>query len=639
MRNTLTRYLGAAILLLLSMPPGLGAGVTSPSSPLSEPPKGKFSVLNNQPGDDEPLPPEIAFPFLAEATNATTLTANWNITPGYYLYRDKIHLRLVNAPSGVSLDAIVLPPSDTKKDDDLGVVEVYHTPLAIRLPLQRPPGGALTVTLEAKFQGCAENRLCYPPQTRSIALTLPPFTPDQGNSAPQTTPLVGTVPSLATDSEQDRITAFLANGNQLLVLAWFFGIGLLLAFTPCIFPMFPILSSIIVGQGKDLTTARAFSLSLVYVIAMAATYTTAGVVAGLVGTNLQILFQDPWIIGAFSAVFVALALSMFGLFELQLPLQLQNHITTLSNHQTGGTYVGVAVMGFLSALVVGPCIAPPLAGTLLYISQSGNAVQGGLALFSMSIGMGIPLLVIGTTGGRWLPKAGAWMDAIKAIFGVLLLTVALTLLERILPASVTLPLWTTLFIVCGTYLGALDALPLGAASGWRRLWKGFGVVLLVQGVLILVGAASGSDDPWQPLKCLRMNPPFSSAHSSDTIDTDTAGTLSFQRIASPLELDQALASAESHPVLLDFYADWCVECKRMEQVTFSDAAVRAALSEVILLRADVTKNTEADQALLRRFELFGPPALLFFDANGKERRDARIIGFADAAQLRAHLEH
>ena len=358
--------------------------------------------------------------------------------------------------------------------------------------------------------------------------------------------------------------------------------------------------------------------------------------AGLVGTNLQTIFQDPWIIVTFSALFVALALSMFGLYELQLPAQLQAHLAALSNHQRGGTFVGVAIMGFLSALIVSPCVAPPLAGTLLYISQSGNAILGGMALFSMSIGMGVPLLLIGTTGGSWLPRAGVWMEAIKAIFGVLLLVVALVMLERVVPVAITMPLWAVLCIVCGIYLGALDVLT--TSSGWQRLWKGVGVVFVAQGILVLIGAASGSEDPLQPLKFLRSDTLPSSVHVGEPPETNTAGMLSFQRVANSLELDQALATAESHPVLLDFYADWCVECKRMDQVTFADPAVRMALSEVILLRADVTKNTEADQALLRRFGLFGPPALLFFGSDGNERRDARIIGFADAAQLRARLE-
>ncbi len=581
-------------------------------------------VLEHGSGSDEPLSPEMAFRFSAETTDASTITADWNVTQGYYLYRDKIHFRLIDAPSGVSLENSVLPEGDTKRDDDLGAVSIYRRPIAIRIPIQRPLGGAITLTLETKFQGCAENRLCYPPQTRKTVVTLPPLV--------AVAPVATSAPAAAqNDAEQDRVTAFLAHGNPWLIVAWFFGVGLLLAFTPCLFPMVPILSSMIVGQGKELTTTRAFSLSLTYVLAMAITYTVAGVVAGLLGTNLQMLAQNPWVILAFAVVFVALALSMFGNYELQLPSRLQNHLAALSHPQKGGTFLGVAAMGCLSALIVSPCVAPPLAGTLLYISQSGNAVLGGLALFSMSMGMGMPLLIIGTTGGRWLPRVGAWMHAIKILFGVLLLWVALEMLERVLPSAITMPLWAVLCIVCGVYLGALDHT--AEASGWQTFRKGLGIVLLAQGVLVLIGAASGSDNLLQPLNHLRA----AEAPLATSMEGRSHGVLSFESVASLQALDQRLATVGGRLVLLDFYADWCVECKRMEQTTFADPSVRAALSEVILLRVDVTKNTEADQAFLRRFDLFGPPALLFFAENGVERRAARLIGFADAAQLRTHL--
>ncbi|CAK0751364.1 Thiol:disulfide interchange protein DsbD [Gammaproteobacteria bacterium] len=583
------------------------------------------------PGNDEPLTPELAFPFHAETMDATTVVADWNITQGYYLYRDKMHFRLIDAPTGVSLGKPNLPHGDSKEDEFLGTVEVYHAPVQVRLPIQRSTlDGGLSLTLEAGFQGCAEGRLCYPPLTRVISLTLPPLVDATatGNANLARPPTVSPSDKVVSRSysEPDRIVALLAGGNRALVIFWFFGIGLLLAFTPCVFPMIPILSSIIVGQGKDITTARAFSLSLVYVLAMAATYTVAGVVAGLVGTNLQAMFQNPWIIGTFSTIFVTLALSMFGLYELQLPAYFQTHLTVLANHQKGGTFVGVAVMGFLSALIVGPCVAPPLAGVLIYIGRSGDALLGGLTLFSMSMGMGAPLLLIGTTEGRWLPRAGAWMSTVKAIFGVLLLAVALEMLERILPTVATLFLWGTLYIVSGVYLGALERLP-EKITGWQQLWKGIGMVLMIQGALVLVGAASGGDDPFQPLR--RLSSPAVSAMNS------VAGV--FQRVDSA-NFDQALANARGRPVLLDFYADWCVECKRMERTTFSTPEVRAALAELVPLQIDVTRNTSTDQALLRRFELFGPPGLLFFSPDGIERRDARVIGFMSAKQFLTHLE-
>jgi len=644
MRIIILRHHWVIVLLLLISSFGVSAELLLASPIVRDPLSGRYSeplasLVDLIHGSSEPLTLESAFPFLAEVTNATMLTASWNIAPNYYLYRNKMRFRLINTPEGVSLGTVNLPKGDLKQDDDLGNTEVYHGPVQVHLPIQRPPGDALWLTLEASFQGCAEGRLCYPPTIQSIKLRLPSLVAE-GVREDSTQPAIvpPSSPSLDAshiDSEQGRIATFLASGNRTLVLAWFFGIGLLLAFTPCVFPMIPILSSIIVGQGKDLTTGRAFSLSLVYVLAMATTYTIAGVIAGLVGTNLQALFQNPWIIGAFSAVFVALALSMFGLYELQIPSRFQNHIAVLSNHQRGGTLVGVAVMGFLSALIVGPCIAPPLAGALFYISRSGDAVLGGLALFSLSMGMGTPLLIIGTTEGRWLPRAGAWMDKVKAIFGVLLLIVALGMLERILPTAMTLILWATLYIVCGVYLGALDHLST-EVSGWRRFWKGIGLVLLLQGLLVLAGAASGGNDPFQPLRSLRLDQSFSPTHLTATGGT-VPGTLAFRRVTGSSSLDQALTAAKTQPVLLDFYADWCVECKRMERVTFEDPVVRTALAGIALIRVDLTENTADNQTLLRRFDLFGPPALLFLGPDGIERRNARAIGFVNAEQFRAHL--
>jgi thiol:disulfide interchange protein DsbD len=384
-----------------------------------------------------------------------------------------------------------------------------------------------------------------------------------------------------------------------------------------------------------MSARRGFVLSLVYVLAMAATYTLAGVFAGLFGDNLQATFQNPWILSTFAGVFVLLALSRFGFYELQMPAFIQGRLSDISNRQKGGSLAGVAVMGFLSALIVGPCVAAPLAGALIYIGQTGDAVLGGFALFALSLGMGAPLIAIGTGAGKLLPKAGPWMDAIKAVFGVLLLGVAIWMLERILPAQITLSLWAALLILSSIYLRALDALPV-EASGWTRLWKGLGVVSLVYGVLLLIGAASGARDPLQPLGGMLA------ANSGGGVAAASAqeAHLPFTRIKTVADLDRELGTAarQGRPVMVDFYADWCVSCKEMEKYTFADAAVRQALSQYTLLQADVTANDAADKALMKRFNLIGPPSILFFDSTGKERSDLALVGFKPAEQFVKHVQ-
>jgi thiol:disulfide interchange protein DsbD len=430
-------------------------------------------------------------------------------------------------------------------------------------------------------------------------------------------------------SEQDQIAEVLKGGNLWLIVAAFFGFGLLLAFTPCVFPMIPILSGIIAGQGPDITTRKAFTLSVVYVLAMALTYTVAGVLAGLFGANLQAVFQNPWILSGFALVFVALAFSMFGFYDLQLPSSLQSKLAEMSNKQEGGTLIGVAIMGLLSALIVGPCVAPPLFGALIYISQTGDAVLGGVALFALSLGMGAPLIAIGTSAGKLLPRAGAWMDAVKAVFGVLLLAVAILLLERILPAALSMLLWGLLLICSAVYMGALTQLPAGV-SGWSMLWKGLGVFLLIYGALMLVGAAAGGKDTIQPLRGLAVGGAGGGGGEH----------AAFKRVKTVADLDRELAAAAAagKPVMLDFYADWCVSCKEMERYTFSDAAVIQEMGRFALLQADVTANDAADQELMQgRFGIPGPPAMLFFDSAGSELRNFRLVGFKPAAEFAEHL--
>jgi thiol:disulfide interchange protein DsbD len=427
------------------------------------------------------------------------------------------------------------------------------------------------------------------------------------------------------EAEQDRLARLLAE-QRFWALPAFFGFGLLLAFTPCVFPMVPILSSLIAGQGKAISERRALLLSLIYVLAMALTYTVAGILAALLGQNLQALFQHPLVIITFSLLFVVLALAMFGLFHLQLPAHWQSRLSEYSHRHHDGGYLGVAVMGLLSALIIGPCVAPPLVGVLMMIASTGDVGLGALALFVMALGMGTPLLLIGASAGRLLPKVGPWMTQLQAVFGVLLLAVAIWLLERLLPAAISMLLWATLLIVCATYLGALQPLDHGAPA-WRMLIKGLGMVLLLYGFLLLVGVAAGGRDVWQPLRGVGLL-------AAGRAEPDE---LAFRPVKTVAELEAALRTAKGRPVLLDFYADWCVSCKELERYTFGDPAVRMALADTVLLRADVTANDDADRALLQRFGLIGPPVILFFDRRGEEQRAYRVVGFVAAEPFQAHL--
>jgi thiol:disulfide interchange protein DsbD len=586
----------------------------------------------------ELLPPEEAYKLAAIVEDGRRLRLRWEIAPGTYLYHDKIKLALIEA-DGVALGDYQLPEPDIKKDSPtpdgtIGDVAVYHDQIELLLPLTRSNTAATEIVLEASYQGCAEIGVCYPPQRREFTLALPGISEAAAaETAPaEVTPAAtpATAESSIPLSEVDQITATLAGGSSLLVIGLFFVMGLGLAFTPCIFPMIPILSGIIAGHGGTITTRKAFTLSLVYVLAMALTYTLAGVLAGLFGENLQVAFQNPWVLATFALVFVLLALSMFGFYELQLPSSLQSRLSEISNKQRGGSLAGVAIMGFLSALIVGPCVAPPLAGALIYIGQTGDALLGGLALFALSMGMGAPLIAIGTSAGKLLPRAGRWMDTVKAVFGVAMLGVAIFMLERIIPADIAMFLWGMLLVVSAIYMGALRHLEI-EAGGWQKLWKGLGMVLLIYGALLLIGAAAGGKDTLQPLRGLVASGGAAAGHTEE---------LRFKRIKSLADLQRevAQASAAGRPVMLDFYADWCISCKEMEKYTFADPKVIAALDGVLLLQADVTANDATDQALLQgHFGLPGPPAIIFYGSDGKERKRFRVVGFKGADEFATHV--
>lgn len=579
-----------------------------------------FNLLDSLGGQDDILDPDDAFQISYDSQPGH-FKVNWVIAEGHYLYRDKMQISAND--TSVIAKPLVLSAGEAKDDPIFNkTLYVYHNFADAALPYQYTDSGDKEVTFKVKYQGCSEiSGICYPPQTKQFTVRLSPISSAQ--AAAIDNKLSEPV------SEQDEIANALRSGNTWLTLIIFFGAGLLLAFTPCVFPMIPILSGIIVGQGEDITTRKAFYLSLVYVLAMAMTYTIVGILVGLSGENIQAWFQNPWIIGSFAAIFVALSFSMFGFYELQMPASIQSKLVNISNSHQGGNIVGVAIMGFLSALIVGPCVTAPLVGALIYIAETGDAILGGLALFSLSMGMGAPLLVIGASAGKFLPKAGAWMDAVKAVFGVLLLGLAIWLLERVAPAGATMTLWAALIIVSAIYMGAIDGLAEGS-SGWKKLWKGLGVLLLIYGIIILLGLASGNRNVFQPLKGLGN---FSAA-------TMQAEHLNFIQIkgVDGLNAELAKARAAGKPVMLDFYADWCVSCKEMEALTFADPAVQSALADIVLLQADVTPNDDKDTELYKHFGIIGPPSIMFFDTDGKERRNYRVVGYMPAEQFSQHVK-
>ncbi len=560
---------------------------------------------------DEYLPPEQAFQLSGRMVDAQTLELSYRIADGYYMYRDRFHF----SAEGATLGEPQFPDGKRKYDENFQKeVETYHQSMTARVPVS---GAVDKFVVLAVSQGCADKGLCYPPMTLKLTMSAQAIgqgvTPGGSEGAAQ-----------ASGSDIEGIAAVLKGGKLWSILSLFFVLGIGLSFTPCVLPMLPILSSIIVGQQPAVGGARgrSFLLSVDYSLGMALVYTALGVAAGMLGEGLSAYLQNPWVLGAFALLMAGLALSMFDIYTLQVPASLQSRLSTASGSGSGsGKWLGVFLMGAISALIVGPCVAAPLAGALLYISQSGNVVLGGSALFSMALGMSVPLLLVGASAGALLPRAGAWMDAVKRFFGVLMLGTALWMVSPVIPAWLQVAGWAALGIGYGAFL--LWTRP----AGWMARALGLEVVTL--GLLQLVSVATGGRDPLTPLSHLRGQ--SVAAHATD-----------FVRIRSSAELDAALqqnAAGERRPVMLDFYADWCVSCKEMERFTFADDRVKARFSQMLLLQIDVTANNADDRAMLKRFNLFGPPGIMFFDADGRELAQRRVIGYQDADKFISTLQN
>jgi thioredoxin:protein disulfide reductase len=578
---------------------------------------------------DEFLEPDVAFELTTRAADARTVELTLTVAPGYYLYREQFKVAAPQATLGpVDIPRGVVKFDETFQKD----VETHRGVLFIQVPVQAAPS---RFELQVTSQGCADKGLCYPPAQRNFSVSLAGFGGDGSVRLLPATSEAAAPPALSSsnaasatglsrgqttggqatgEATTGRVEAALRSGELGMVVGVFFVAGLLLSLTPCVLPMLPILSSIIVGQGAQVSKMRGLGLALSYSLGMALVYTALGVAAGLAGEGLAATLQQPWVLVLFAAGLVVLSLSMFGVYELQLPVALRGRLTQSSQRLPGGRVASVFAMGAVSALIVSPCVAAPLAGALVYISQTRNVGLGGTALFCLAAGMSVPLLLLGASAGAWLPRAGAWMTELKRLFGGLLLAVALWMVQPLLPASLALALWGGLL---------LSAAILLLASGWAssRLWRRcVGSVLALCAVLQLTGAASGGTDPLQPL-----------AHwAAGLSGAASRKSLAFAPVRSVTELDEALRRADGRRVMLDFYADWCVSCKEMERFTFTDAAVQAKLADAVLLKADVTANNAQDRALLKRFGLFGPPGTLFFDEQGQELSALRVVGYQNS---------
>lgn len=581
---------------------------------------GRFDSFGG--ANDDFLPVDEAFQPILTALDGNTVEVAIRVADGYYLYKDKISATVDS--DQVQLGKLELPAGEMKTDQYFGNMEVYHFDVFGRLPMARATPEAMDLDLEIGYQGCADDGICYPPVSKIITVSLPGATAVSALAS-----VAAASASAAPVSEQARLAQIITGSGLGLVVATFFGLGLLLAFTPCVLPMVPILSGIIAGEGDNISPARGFSLAMSYVMGMALVYTAAGVAAAAAGLQLQAMFNQPWVLVLFSSLFIVLALGMFGMFELQMPSAIQSRLATIGGNQKTGTAIGAFVMGAISSLVVTACVAPALIATLTVMAQTGDMVRGGIALFAMSMGMGAPLLLVGAAQGKLLPKAGAWMVAVKSAFGFMMLGLAIWMMSRVLPDEVTLALWGILIFMAGVYLGGLTTLT-SESFGVQKLGKGFGLLAIIYGAVLLIGSLAGSDSMLRPLAAFNTGGGAIVAEQRE---------LAFQRIKTTADLDAAVAAAarQGKSAMLDFYADWCVSCVEMEKYTFTDAGVQEALSNTVLLQADVTANDDEDQALLKRFGVFGPPTIIFFGADGVQRHGFEVVGYMKAEDFAEHV--
>ncbi len=572
------------------------------------------------------LKPEEAFKATAVKDNNKIHTVI-KLAPEMYIYDEQLKYTITN-PKKISLDKLIKRPKPVNFHDFI-VHRKGDVVVDIPLSVIKEQIGDVPFTLKINYQGCSEKGLCYQPLSKSfdfgpvaVKKEVEKKKPTWNVASKETKEEIKTkaieTPQ-AEVNEEDKIVNALKSGSIGTILALFFGFGLLLALTPCIFPMIPILSSIIVSQSgdgkKEMSVARGLFLSTVYVLAMSIAYTIAGVLAGLFGANIQTAMQNPWVISIFSLIFVALAFSMFGYYEIQLPRTLQNKISQKSDDAQSGGLLGVAIMGFLSALIVGPCVAPALAGALVYIGQTGDALLGGMALFTMSIGMGVPLLIIGAGAGKFMPKPGGWMTLVSQIFGVVMLAISIWMLSRIIPGSIALFLWSLLFIGSGLYAGAFEPLKEGI-SGAKKMIKVFAIMLSLIGVIMLIGSFSGATNPLNPLEKFGACTPIGRTQAKHD----------FKVVKTIEELENEIKNS-NQKVMIDFSADWCTSCKELEHITFPDPTVASLMSQFKLLRVDVTKNTDTDKALLKKYNIFGPPAIIFYDKDANELKNFKTIGY------------
>jgi len=588
--------------------------------------------------EDEILEPDVAFKLTTDVKDPNNVVANWQIADKHYLYRNKFKF-ILKEGEGIELGNASLPPGETKNDEFFGKIQVFHNGVEAVIPLSRASKEASNIKIQFTYQGCAEETgICYPPIRKTVDFKLPAGgivskvnTSSVGNNN-AATPILATKNEFV--SEQDKSLNVLQSGDVIEILIYFFLGGLALAFTACMYPMIPILSSIIVGHGEKINRSTAFAISMAYVQSMAVTFGLLGAAVALFadGVNLQAYFQSPWILIPFSILFVALAFSMFGFYAIQMPASVQSWLSNFSNKQEGGSIPGAIFMGAASALIIGPCAGPVIIGALAYVATESDPVIGFLAMFILGNGLGLPLLVVGTLGGHVLPKAGTWMDTVKAGAGAILLAIAILFLERIsfISSTIIMMLWATYFIVVGIYLGAFDAIKEGA-SGWFKLWKGLGIVFIVYGAIVMLGGVTGARNFNDPMHGSSLTMGGGAAEKQHLV---------FKRIKTEQDLKNEIAAAQAAGkyIMLDFYADWCTYCKKFEDYVFTNKEVHALLKDFVLLQADVTANDEKDQALNKYTSVQAPPAILFYGKDGVEIRNYRIVGDMDAETFIKHVK-